>query len=242
LIFQKNIPGPQLSESLYTCWIDGTKLFEHKVRNRKIAYYKYLSKTVEKLIRQFRKPPSQLTVYDFGMGWGDFCHMAQAYGCEVWGSELAPEQIRYAESFGIKNIQLQDIPAEEFDIVNINQVLEHLDEPVTYLREIARSLSPTGILRFAVPNGNILSQKLNNKTTASFQVDLAPHLKLLAPLEHINCFTTTSVDAMLELANLTPVRLKRASIFDLTLRDIKQKLIWTQPSSLEVFCTKSKHS
>jgi SAM-dependent methyltransferase len=239
LIFQKNIPNKDLSAILYGKWIDEAKEFNLIRGSRQLKYYKYLSKTVEKMISHLNKPSLNIMVYDFGMGWGDFCVMCQAYGCSAVGTELSPEKINYAKSLGVKNIELDALPCEEFDIVNANQIFEHLDDPVSYLQKISKSLAKKGILRIAVPNGDKFDRELEI-SNVDFRKILLQDIKLVAPLGHINCFTTPAINKMFELADLHPISLRNESnISEYTIRDIKNLLFKGNSGSFVRFLSKS---
>lgn len=238
LVFQKNIPNKQFMNIIYSEWINAEKLF-YKVRKRKLNYYRYLRRNIESMILHLDKNPSQIKVYDFGMGWGDFAMMCQAFGCDVVGTELSQEKAEYSNRFGVKNIPLDKLGEYQFDIINANQVFEHIDKPVEYLKKISTLLKQKGIIRITVPNGDGFIKSFHG--SHSKKEYLYNNFKLVAPLEHVNLFTTSSIKIMGSFAGLVPVDIKkRQYIKDYTLSEFKkwvcEPLIGSRhSSSIEIY-------
>jgi len=102
-----------------------------------------------------------LRVLDAGSGWANYSDlMAARNGAEVVKVDLSEVAIgRLAESSHSSNVQLvvadlTCLPFEDrsFDLVICSQVLEHIPDDVTALRELARVLKLGGQLVVAVPN------------------------------------------------------------------------------------------
>jgi len=77
---------------------------------------------------------------------------------EVHGVEFSPDAVAYArEELGLDVIagDLKDAryPDAHFDYVHVNNVLEHVLDPVELLAECHRILKPGGYFYLAVPNG-----------------------------------------------------------------------------------------
>ena len=104
------------------------------------------------VLSEIGKLPSETRVFDFGMGWGRWCPLVQGFGCQVYGTELSEERIAFARSHGIKAISWDEIPGNEFDFINVDQVLEHVPQPLTTLEHLARGLVRGGLLFISVPN------------------------------------------------------------------------------------------
>jgi SAM-dependent methyltransferase len=96
---------------------------------------------------------------------------------------------------------LDEIPARRFDLINAEQVFEHLPEPLDTLRHLSRGLKPGGLLRIGVPNGTGLKQSLAAWDWTAPKGS-ARSLNAVAPLEHLNCFTRTSLLVLAETAGL----------------------------------------
>jgi SAM-dependent methyltransferase len=138
------------------------------------------------------------------MGWGNWARMCSAFGIESYGIEISSERIANAMKYGIPNLELDKLAENQFDYINTDQVFEHLDNPKDVINQLSKALKIGGILRISVPDGN------NVKNVTEKMDWLAPKLSkdslnIVAPLEHINCFTTES---LLILANQAGLKWK----------------------------------
>ena len=123
---------PFLETSAFTAWLDGA---------RRSAY--------------MWVPPSQ-KILDIGCGFCQTLDYHTKRGCEVWGVE-ADENVRSladVKGFRLKTglFSSDDYEASFFDYVTLDQVLEHLVDPITQLRGIARILKPGGDVILSIPN------------------------------------------------------------------------------------------
>jgi len=203
LIFQRDIPNDILMERLYEHWINPQKDFRRHQKEG-IGYYSYFAQEIMKIISYFKKVPSSLSFLDFGMGWGDWALMAKALGCNSYGTELSAERIKHARSNGIKVITWNEIPQHCFDFINIEQVLEHLPEPLNTLRYLKSALKTEGLIKVSVPTAINIKQRLKImdwKALRGTRNSLIP----VAPLEHINFFTRKSLLMMAAEAGMKEV-------------------------------------
>lgn len=140
LIFQRFIPNDFLMKKLYEEWIDPETALQARYKARGVEYYARLSKEIEMVIRSLSKKGSGLDVFDFGMGWGNWCLMAKAYGCVPFGTELSQSRIEHARELGITVVSWDDIPKHQFDFINTEQVFEHIATPLETLRHLSKAL------------------------------------------------------------------------------------------------------
>lgn len=96
-------------------------------------------------------------VLDVGCGYGFFLKLMREHGYVVQGVELSPSACNYAHNrWGLNVFQgvLEEagFPGACFDIVVMNNVLEHLADPLNTLLTVNRLLSPAGLLIVTVPN------------------------------------------------------------------------------------------
>jgi len=123
------------------------------------------------------RPPGK--VLDVGCGRGLLLNKLRERGWDVSGTELSDEAAVYArERLGIPvrtgSLLNANFPAEEFDLVLLWHVLEHLHDPRAVLAEIARILKPGGGLLVAVPN--LSSWEARATGTHWFHLDVPRHL------------------------------------------------------------------
>jgi 2-polyprenyl-3-methyl-5-hydroxy-6-metoxy-1,4-benzoquinol methylase len=105
-------------------------------------------------------PEASRTVLDVGCGEGLFGNTLKqmSAGREVWGIEINP--VAAAEAghkidkvlVGDVTAVLSGLPEGHFDCVVFNDILEHLVDPESVLRNITRYLSDDGLVVCSIPN------------------------------------------------------------------------------------------
>jgi len=208
LIFQKHIFNNELMERLYEKWIDPEWAFEHEQEQKDFKRMTHYASEIMSVIAFLGREPRDLAFLDFGMGWGRWCRMAQAFGCHAAGTELSPARIENARKLGIEVVTWEEIPNREFDFINSEQVFEHIPEPMETLRHLTRALKPGGLVKIGVPEGSGIKKKLRVGHWSAAKKS-KNSLNPVSPLEHINCFKRSTILQMADLAGLEPVRLSR---------------------------------
>jgi 2-polyprenyl-3-methyl-5-hydroxy-6-metoxy-1,4-benzoquinol methylase len=98
-----------------------------------------------------------IRILDIGAGAGFFAFVLLKKGIIIDGIEPNEDYARFArESLGVSNVKtgfLLDIPAQEqYDLITINHVFEHLPNPREAIDHIGQLLKPGGKLLLEVPN------------------------------------------------------------------------------------------
>jgi 2-polyprenyl-3-methyl-5-hydroxy-6-metoxy-1,4-benzoquinol methylase len=188
-MFQVEILEDRLMGELYSNWISSSESLAKKERSGTRSFARYAAE-VEVIPRLVDQQPADIRVLDFGMGWGHWCAMAQAFGMNATGIELSKERILYAQQLGLKAVpSLDNLRDVEFDFVNIDQVLEHLPAPQRIVEDLVSILRPGGVIRLSVPDG----RKARRNVCRS---DWKPSKDAIHPLEHINCFTNRTLKTL----------------------------------------------
>ena len=203
LIFQRDILNDIFMERLYEIWIDHQKVYFND-KNHELEYYSGYAQEIMRIIAYFQQVPSSLCLFDFGMGWGKWALMAKAFGCESYGSELSEARMQAAKSNGVKIVLWDEIPQHQFNFINTEQVFEHLSYPFETLSHLSKALRPNGLLKISVPTANDIVRRLRImdwKSPKGSRNSLNP----VAPLEHINCFSRSSLIAMASRAGMEEV-------------------------------------
>ena len=89
---------------------------------------------------------------DIGCGRGALLKLARAVGVEAYGIERPSPLEHSVPNVFTKDLAECSFPDQQFQLVVLWHVLEHLHNPAQTLREIHRILKPGGWLSLAVPN------------------------------------------------------------------------------------------
>lgn len=104
----------------------------------------------------FRWVPKGVRVLDIGCGFGETLGYHKMRGCDVWGVEADVNIKKVADKFGYKvHVGVFDPGLYErdfFDFVTLDQVIEHMKDPLAVLQGAARVLKPDGRIIIAMPN------------------------------------------------------------------------------------------
>lgn len=121
---------------------------------------------------------------DIGAGTGAFAHAMQQKAWTVTG--LEPDAVTRAKAFENYKLQLQstdslfDLPENEYEVITMWHVLEHVHALKPYLAQCFKSLKSNGRLIIAVPNYTSLDASYYKKYWAAY--DLPRHLYHFSPL------------------------------------------------------------
>jgi 2-polyprenyl-3-methyl-5-hydroxy-6-metoxy-1,4-benzoquinol methylase len=218
LIFQKEILNDELMEKLYEQWLDPQQSLMN-TSNHDPRHYFNLAEEIIQVIKYFELKPSELNFIDFGMGWGEWCKMAKALGCNVYGVELSTSRNAYAKQHAIRTLLWEEIPNHQFHFINTEQVFEHIPDPLNTLQHLKRSLAPNGLIKISVPDGADAQRVIKLKAWNAPK-GTKDSMNIVAPLEHINCFNYRSLKTMAGLVKLTPCTELAYSKYPNTLIDL----------------------
>jgi SAM-dependent methyltransferase len=150
-----------------------------------------------------RKPDAFL---DVGCGRGLLLDLFRERGWEVCGTQLSRTAARACEERLGGAVLCGELPelgleALSFRAVALYHVLEHLDRPLDYLREVNRLLRDDGLLVIEVPDASSIAFRVLGRRDLTFD---HPH--------HLFFFTPPALDAMLERADFDVVSRSRFSL------------------------------
>jgi SAM-dependent methyltransferase len=195
LVWQRFVPDDALYKIVYS-WIDvGLE------RQDTLEWSESAVEEILLVLHLLDRSPSEVSVLDFGMGWGRWARLARALGCNASGTEPVDELAEHARENGVRVLELDGLADAAFQFVNSEQVFEHLVDPRRPLRRLAGALADDGWLKISVPQGNGIEARLR-KGDWSAPRRTAGSLVAVAPLDHVNCFTTRALEALGEQAGL----------------------------------------
>lgn len=97
-------------------------------------------------------------VLEIGSSSGFTLAVLKERGCDCVGLEVSPEYAAYARQLGLPTYmnwqELELAGYSNFDLVLHYYVLEHVNDPLSFLRQSWRYVAPGGRMMFEVPNGN----------------------------------------------------------------------------------------
>lgn len=142
-------------------------------RRNNNAQENIMQKPMDKMtLGYFRNPRPEMVEYvpeearhilEVGCGEGVFCRDLQRPDRELWGVEKNPEAARKAGEIcttvlvGDIDSLVDQLPADHFDCIIFNDVLEHLYEPWQTIRSVKPLLSARGVLVTSIPNFRYIS-------------------------------------------------------------------------------------
>jgi len=142
----------------------------------------------------------QPRMLDYGSGLGRWARAAVAEGLSVTAFEPSARRGSERGQTGFTVIhELAAAGSEHFDLINFEQVLEHLPNPAASLKEVHHLCRKDTIVRITVPNiprcpeGRAIWQEwpYNGK-----------RIHTMAPFEHLHGFTPASLLALAHRAGL----------------------------------------
>jgi SAM-dependent methyltransferase len=128
---------------------------------------------------------------DFGSGFGRWARAAYNVGFDVTAYE--PSQERGSEDVDTEFTLVHnedDLKNQLFDVINLEQVLEHVPDPLTLLNDIRAYCKPETVLRISVPN--LLRCPEASAIWKSWPYDDS-RVHTMAPFEHLHGFTPNSL-------------------------------------------------
>lgn len=141
---------------------------------------------------------------DVGCGFGAFLGAARSVGWRVCGVEVAfaPASIA-ARHHDVFYGYLSDAPYEpnSFDVIRLNNVIEHVSSPRALLEDIRPLLRPGGLLFISTPNVTSFTEALQGREWRYVQGD-----------NHIYLFGLRTIGRLLEIAGFKVVSLSTPGI------------------------------
>tara|TARA_A100001015_G_C14974861_1_gene706783 strand:+ start:942 stop:1709 length:768 start_codon:yes stop_codon:yes gene_type:complete len=176
--------------------IDGNYELMQRFDKAVIKVYEQFIKIIKKNLKKDKKLLRDTNLLDIGCFTGDFLCLANQEGATVKGYELQKEAVEIANKKlpgKIHQVSVfnDEIKQEQFDIITLFGVLEHVLEPLELLKRIKSLLKKDGYLFIQTPNsGSIVSTIMGRSWPP------------ISPIEHIHLFSKNYLTKWINEQNL----------------------------------------
>ena len=160
---------------------------------------------VKNIIKYFNK--KDISILDVGCSTGFFVEAAIENQLRCIGIDLNPSAIEFGKK---RNLELYvkdifDINNQNFDVITLFDVLEHLTNPADIINKIYKLLNKNGITSIYVPNYDSASRMLMGRDA-----------HFIWPTHHLNYFNIDTISNFLEKRNfdVLEVNTEGLDIFD----------------------------
>lgn len=209
LVYQHHVGDPELLTELYSNWVDEPEDPERDIDTYRAEIQAIPeSRDAHELMTAasfLGRPLEGMKTLDYGMGWALWARIAARLGCDSFGSDLAPPRMDYAARHGVRTVTDEEIPNHRFDFINTEQLFEHVTEPLALLERLAGALAPGGVIKISVPSGERIEPLIEALRSGAYQGD-RDSIMPVQPLEHLNCYRRSTLEAMAGRVGLDIVR------------------------------------
>jgi 2-polyprenyl-3-methyl-5-hydroxy-6-metoxy-1,4-benzoquinol methylase len=198
LVFFNPQPSPAYLQGYYSSQIGYMSSIEENLRSFEAEPKSWQDTANWIFYKIYQHKPEEKgeRLLDVGSAYGFFLMFAKKRGLDVLGLEISTETSKYARQHGIEvqNVSLADAKLDDrsFDIVTMNNVLEHTLNPVTELEKAFSVLKPSGIIYIGVPNWDSLVSRVDGF-----------HWKMKSWPNHLYYFTPETLERMLTKVGFT---------------------------------------
>ena len=138
-------------------------------------------------------------ILDVGTGYGHFLLEMERRGWEALGLEISGTGVEFARKrLGVnilaKTLEESRLPDNHFDAITAFYLIEHLDDPMAFLRECHRVLKPGGLILLRYPHTTPIKDFLGFLGIPNSLYD-APY--------HLNDFSPKTIEKFLDKAGFT---------------------------------------
>ena len=134
-------------------------------------------------------------ILDVGCGAGHFLACAKQSGFEGCGIEVASHSAQFARtSYDLKvapSLETLGEPAESFDVVTLIGVIEHIQQPLQFLRAVQQ---------FVKPNGFVFILTDNHRSWMHWL--MKERFPWIIPPEHLQLFSPRAISVLFEQSGL----------------------------------------
>jgi SAM-dependent methyltransferase len=200
LIFQKMVPEGEMLGIIYDGFVDQEKLRQNELSQLTTDNFRFVARRLTDLFALVGKAPRDISLLDFGFGYGRWARVAVGMGARVCATEISPEKIAFAQSIGVRIISEQELPGHRFDIIHTEQVFEHLTQPLEVFDKLVPCIAANGVFKIGVPRQGRIRELLRTRgfiDWSPYEFDLKSgrlnDYNTILPLEHLNSYSTKAI-------------------------------------------------
>ncbi len=196
------VSNPRLKQRFFNS-ISDVDSHQIDVCSRNLHKYKWLFNFL---------PPdgSHPRLLDVGCCRGEFVGLALKHGYDAYGIDMVPVFVKYARSsFGERfslvesdmKSAVEKLGVTSFDIITLWDVIEHIDEPIEFCRNLTEFLRPGGSIFFRTPNrqGQMIKRWLLHPL-------FGDRITYVNPIEHVQIFGPPNILMLAEICGLKMTR------------------------------------
>jgi len=167
------------------------------------SVYQTFTEVLAQVIREQGNSLVGASILDIGCFTGEFLQLLQTEGADVFGLELQAEAVDIANRRLAGRVYQADFfgnefPQQEFDIITLMGVIEHVVDPVSLIQRTHQLLSREGVIMLQTPNSGALLARLLGKHWPPYQ-----------PVEHIHLFSAQSLSRLLSEAGFQDIKITK---------------------------------
>ncbi len=190
LMAVENMPedlSPYYSEGYFTgdVTLDGYIDYDLDKEVSRKTYLEFLD-----IIEKYLDKKDTISLFEVGCATGFFMDLARQRKWQTAGIDISQYAIKKAQEKGLiasADVLESYVPAQKFDVVVMQDVIEHVKDPLDTLRRAADMLEPKGLLLITTPDAGSLWAKVWNK-----------HWHAFVPPQHLFYFSAKNLSPILE--------------------------------------------
>ncbi len=220
IVFANPVADEQELNAFYKNYYDKGNFGNLQYKQKTISQFENIKKaTIQelfKLDRNVKYYTGEGNYLDVGFGLGFHLYIAQKLGYQVYGTELDKDCIDFVQPYilaaQLYNGDLLSAKYEnnQFDIINICHVIEHLIDPNSYLAELNRIVKTEGLIIVSTPNIGAIAYKLYRAFNfINFRVPL-----IVDGLEHTVIFNDANLKKAIQAHGFEIIQQYNESVHD----------------------------